>query len=215
MFDSIFKALIAKISRFIFIKQVTGLDNIPRGKGLIIASNHTSYMDIWALLVVFYLKEKRYIRFLAKKELLKGQHVKILSKLFESPLTRPIYFDDNSSRKEVYGECIKALKKGQVIGIFPEGGRSPNGKISKGKTGMVRLSVLAKVPIVPIGINGAFEIMPKGKNIPKFKKIITLNIGKPIYPDRYNKKMNNISIKRDTKIIMRRIAELIGQKYNY
>ena len=214
MFDSLFKTLITKISWSIFINRATGLENIPRNKGFIIAANHTSYMDIWILAVVFYLKEKNIVRFIAKKILTKDAHVKTLIRLF-GPLTVPIYFDSNTSKEELFEEATKTLKKGQIIGIFPEGERNTAAEIRKGKTGMTRLAIISKSPIVPIGINGTYEIMPK-KNTPKFKKIVTLNIGKPIYLNKYyNKKITKKLLRNINDEIMKEIAKLAGRRYSY
>ena len=111
--------------------------------------------------------------------------------------------------------AIKALKDGKVIGIYPEGTRSLTGKLQKAKTGVARLALAAKVPVVPVGLIGMFEILPKGCYIPKFKRA-TINIGNPIYFKKYyNKKINNKILNEITTKIMNEIAKLSNQKYNF
>jgi len=214
MFVKILEYIIGGITYILFIKNVDGVRNIPDKGPYIIASNHTSYMDIWAITIVLYFKKNQYIRFLAKKELLQDWYVTFLQKLFYKPENKPIYFDINNPRNDLIKECIRTFKKNQIIGIFPEGKRSLDGKIQKGKTGVVRISLGGKVPIIPIGITGAFEIMPTGKNIPKLKKNITLNIGKPIYLNKYyEKKITKKLLRNTTDNIMKEIARLSGQRY--
>ena len=101
------------------------------------------------------------------------------------------------------------------MGIFPEGKRSLDGKIQKGKTGVVRIALGGRVPIIPMGITGAFEIMPIGKGIPKLKKSVKLKIGKPIYLDKYYKrKITKKLLRNITDEVMKEIAKLSGQRYN-
>lgn len=214
MFIKILEYIIGGITYILFIRKISGIKNIPDKGSYIIASNHTSYMDIWAIILVLYFKKKRYIRFVAKKELLQDWYVRTLQNLFYKPENKPIYFDTNNPRKALIKKSIEALKKNQIIGIFPEGIRSLDGKIQRGKTGVVRIALRGKVPIIPVGIRGAFDIMPTGKNIPKLKKNITLNIGKPIYLDKYYKKKITKKLLRNiTDNIMKEIARLSGQGY--
>ena len=110
--------------------------------------------------------------------------------------------------------AIKALNKGKIIGIHPEGTRSLTGKLQKGKTGVARLALGAKVPIVPVGLIGTFEILPKGKYIPKLKKA-KINIGKPIYLNKYyDRKITKKLLRKITDDIMGDIAKLSNEKYN-
>ena len=107
------------------------------------------------------------------------------------------------------------LTQGKIIGIYPEGTRTLDGKLQRGKTGAARLALAAKVPIVPVGLIGTFEILPKGKNIPKLKRAI-VNIGKPIYFDKYYGKENDKkTIRLVTTKVMKEIAKLCKKKYGF
>ncbi|MAE43181.1 1-acyl-sn-glycerol-3-phosphate acyltransferase [Candidatus Woesearchaeota archaeon] len=192
----------------ISVKNVYGLENVPKKNGFIVAANHSSYMDIWSLSSTFLRKLKINIRFLAKKEL----YDMWLLRWFLSSYA-PIPFDRKLQKKIGLKEALNTLKKGDVVGLYPEGTRSLTGKIQKGKTGVARLALCAKVPVVPVGIKGAFEVMPKGTYIPRFKKNIIITIGKPMYFNKYyNKPITKKLLRKITDTIMREIAKLSGQR---
>ena len=215
MFTKLLENVLTHVTYIILIKKFEGVENLPKEKAFIVAANHTSYVDIWALLLVFYMKKKRYVRFIAKKELVQDWYVQLLQKLFLKPENKPIFFDKKTPREELFKKSLSALKRGHIVGIFPEGIRSSDGKIQKGKTGTARLALMAKVPIVPVGITGAFELMPTSKSAPKMKKSVKLKIGKPIYTNNYKKRKITKKLLREiTDKIMKEIAKLSGQKYN-
>lgn len=202
-----FRGPFIKYNYKFFIKRVNGLENIPEKTGFIIAANHSSYLDITVLTAVFLIKKNINIRYLAKKELFTNWLFKKLGVIFQG-----IPIDRERKGKEALQQAVKALKKGDVIGMYPEGERSLTGKIQRGKTGAARLALWAKVPVLPVGIKGAFELMPKGKIIPKFKKNIIINIGKPLYFNKYYGKQNKTIFRKVTVIIMGKIAELLKQR---
>ena len=123
--------------------------------------------------------------------------------------------DYKETNKKAFQTALGYLKKDGILAIFPEGTRSFDGKLQKTKTGIAKLATTAKVPIIPIGIIGSHKILPKGKSFPIFVRC-RVNIGKPIYLKEYYKNNSNKKIlKKVTRIIMKEIAKLIGQKYNY
>lgn len=203
------KRIIPPVVKFFWVKKVSGLQNIPKKGPFIIAANHSSYMDHFIMsALVPYLNRK--IHFLAKKE-----HFEGLFKRAWHTYAGAIPIDRNAGDKKALELAIKALKEGKIIGIHPEGTRSLTGKIQEAKTGVARLALLSKAPVVPVGLMGAFEILPKGKYIPKLKKA-AMNIGKPMHFERYpNKKINKKVLREVTTKIMKEIARLSKQKYNY
>lgn len=193
----------------LWIKKVNGVENIPKNSAFILSANHTSYADHFGLanLIVPNLDKK--LHFLAKKEHFDGSQ-----KIWHT-YAGAIPLDREKGGKEALKWAIKALKEGKIIGIYPEGTRSLNGKMQKGKTGVARLALEAKVPVVPVGLIGMFEILPKGKTIPRLKRA-TINIGKPIYFDKYyNRFMAKKLLRQITTKIMKEIAKLSKQKYSY
>lgn len=209
MVYSIGKRIIPPIVKFFWVREVKGMENLPKKGPFIIAANHVSYMDHFMMSqLVPYLDRK--IHFLAKKEHFEGFFKRAWHTYAEA-----IPIDRQKGGKETLKLAIKALKEGKIIGIHPEGTRSLTGKLQKAKTGVARLALISKVPVLPVGLVGTFEILPKGKYIPKFKKAV-MNIGEPIYfPEYYNKKINKIILGEVTGKIMKKIAKLCKQEYRH
>ncbi len=194
----------------LWIKEVNGLENIPKSGPFIIAANHESYMDhlIIACTLISHLNRK--IHFLAKKE-----HFDNIFKKAWHNYAGAIPIDRQAGGKEALKWAVWALKKGKIIAIHPEGTRTLTGKLQKGKTGVARLALAAKVPVLPVGLIGTFEILPKGKYIPKLRKA-TMNIGKPMYFDKYyNKRITKKMLREITTNMMKEIAKLCKQEYNF
>lgn len=192
----------------LYVSEVKGLENLPRHVAFIAAANHASYMDhlIIASYLITHLDRK--VHFLAKKE-----HFDNIFKKAWHIHAGAIPLDRQKGGKKALRWAIKALKEGKIIAIHPEGTRSLTGKLQEAKTGVARLALSAKVPVVPIGLIGTFDILPKGKYIPKFRRAV-INIGKPIYFNEY-KKINKRVLREVTTKIMKEIAKLCKQKYNY
>jgi len=211
------------ISRFLvavlikpFIKKVRGGENLIRDGPFILVCNHSSYFDdVIIPTIVLPIIDKK-------------MHFYVNSNYFNNKITRtclnhyeaiPIDTKKNKKQKQTNKKAFDAaliyLKKNEFVVIFPEGSRTKDGKIQKGKSGAVRLALGAKVPVIPMGIQGTFDLMPKGKIMPKFKKSVTVNIGKPIYFDKYSKRKRNKKLFNQlTEEIMKDIANLSGQRYN-
>jgi 1-acyl-sn-glycerol-3-phosphate acyltransferase len=193
-----------------FIRRIKGLENIPKDRGFIVAANHCSYVDhfmVGAFLVV-HLNKK--VHFLAKREHFQGWFQKLWHNW-----TSAIPIDREAGGKKALKEAVKCLKKGGIIAIYPEGTRSRTGKMQRGKTGIARLALQAKIPVLPIGLMGTFKILPRGKLIPKAKRA-DMNIGKLMYFDKfYGKESDKKSIRKVTDNIMKEIARLSRQKYKF
>ncbi len=194
-----------------FLGKCTGIEGIPKDKGAIIAANHSSYLDHFVVGCNVVSKLNKIAYFLAKKE----HFDNFLERQWHKYL-RAIPIDRQVGGKEALKEAIKHLKKGDLIMIYPEGTRTLTGKMNQAKTGVARLALAAKVPVIPMGITNTFEILPKGKRIPKFGKKADLNIGKPLYFDKYyGKEEDKATIKKVTTIIMNEIAKLADKKYEF
>lgn len=194
----------------LYVKEVSGLDNLTKRGACIVAANHTSYMDhmIIGAYIVSHLNRK--FHFLAKKE-----HFDNFFKKAWHDYVGAIPIDREKGGKRALRWALKALKESKIIAIHPEGTRSLTGKLQKAKTGIARLALLSKAPVIPIGLIGTFDILPKGKYIPRFKRAI-IKIGKPMYfPEYYNKKINKRILKEVTTKIMKEIAKLCKQEYTY
>lgn len=200
--------LIARLVNTTFIRKVKGVENLPKGGAFILAANHCSYMDHMIINAVSFIHLNRVVSFLAKKEHFRGAFQKRWHKW-----VRAIPIDRQAGGKNALKKAIRHLKRGGIIGIYPEGTRSSTGKIQKGKTGVARLAVAAKVPVVPVGLKGTFEIMPKGKLFPKPKRA-DIFIGKPMYFEKYyGNDENRKIIRMITNNIMKSIAKLTKQRF--
>ena len=194
----------------LWIKEIKGLENVPKHGPFIIAANHASYMDHFIIMSTLIPHLNKKIHHLAKKE----HFDNILKKAWHT-YVGAVPLDRQSGGKETLRWAIKALKEGKIIAIHPEGTRSLNGKLQKAKTGVARLALMSKVPVLPIGLIGTFEILPKGKYIPKARKA-AMNIGKPMKFGRYYiKKINKKVLREVTTKIMKEIGRLSKQKYNF
>ena len=140
-----------KIMVLPYIKKVNGLANIPKDRNFIIAANHSSYMDHLILATIFVNYVNKRMHFLAKKEHFEGFFQKSFHKWADA-----IPIDRQAGGKEALKWAINALKNNKIISIYPEGTRTLNGRIQKGKTGVARLVLGAKVPVLPIGLIGTF-----------------------------------------------------------
>jgi len=163
--------------RYLGLKlTVTGQENIPTEGGAIIAINHVGYLD-FALAGTALLPSKRYVRFMAKKE--------IFDNKIAGPLMRGMHHIsvDRSAGSSSFVAAMRALRAGEFIGIFPEGTISVSFEIKEIKSGAVRLAMGAGVPVIPVIVWGSQRIWTKGvkRNLRRQKVPISIAIGKPIY----------------------------------
>ena len=152
-----------------------GEHNVPRKGGAILAINHTSYLD-FALAGTAALPAKRYVRFMAKKE--------IFDNKIAGPLMRGMHHInvDRSNGSASFVGALRALKSGEIIGIFPEGTISTSFEIKGLKSGAVRLAIGAGVPVIPTIVWGGQRVYTKGVK-PSFKRAntpVTVSFGEPI-----------------------------------
>ena len=208
MFYFFLKFFIFPVIRLVWVKRVDGLSNIPKHNGVIVASNHESYFDF----ICFSAVCPRRIYYLAGEVFFK--------KWWWRPLvvfTGQIRVDRNQKDKSsVISQAVKALKQGKVVGIFPEGTRSADGKLQKAYTGIAKIALKSQVLVVPVGMVGTFEIMSRHKKIPRFKRC-DIVIGQPINLSNYYDKKEDQNLLREItdNIIMKNIAHLTKEKYNF
>lgn len=176
MFYYVVKAICWLIFKIFWKIDVVGIENVPKEGGLILASNHVSYLDP----IVLAITMKRKICFIAKKEAFNNIFGStILKQLNAFPVDRG-KIDIRSLKK-----ALSILQENKVLGIFPEGTRSANGELQELKLGMIKIAMKTGVPILPVGILGTYEIYPHGKTFPVlFKNKITVYYGPLQYFDK-------------------------------
>jgi 1-acyl-sn-glycerol-3-phosphate acyltransferase len=195
------------IVRPFWIKNIVGLKNIPRNGAAILAFNHQSFFDF----ICFAAISPRNIHYLAAE------------KFFYHPLTRLVMIltgqikvnRNDHDKKGVHEMIEKHVKKGSLIGIFPEGTRSPHEKeMLKAFTGVAQFALKHKVPIIPIGIIGTYEVMAKHHKRPNFKKVVTINIGEPLhFHEHHGKYTDRLICTEVTEGVMSEIEKLSGKYY--
>lgn len=207
------KEIITSIVK-LWIRKVNGLENIPKDKPFIIAANHSSFLDDFSMppIVISYLNKK--VHMYCNDRFYKN---KFFAAFLNWASCIPISIE--TKNKEVNRRAFKLalgyLKKGEPVGVFPEGGRSPDGKLREAKTGIAKLALAAKVPVLPIGMIGSYKVLPKGAKFPKFKRF-DIKVGKLIYLDKYFGKENNKKVLKEvTRLIMKEIAKLTNLEYKY
>ncbi len=195
--------------KLFWIKRVSGLENIPKEGAAILAFNHQSYFDFICFIAVC----PRHIHYLSAE--------KFFSSYFWRPVMKimgQIKVERTSKNKNLLHSSIQShLKRGKLVGIFPEGTRSPHKeKMLEAFIGVARYAYHGNVPVIPIGIKGAYEVMSRFDEKPKIKKSIQIIIGSPIDLSVYHKsKLNRKAFKIITNKIMLRISELSGKSYPY
>jgi 1-acyl-sn-glycerol-3-phosphate acyltransferase len=153
-----------------------GVENIPREGGAILAMNHIGYLD-FALIGTCALPVKRYVRFMAKRELFDNKIV--------GPLLRGMHHIsvDRSSGSASFVAALRALRAGEIVGIFPEGTISVSFELKEFKSGAVRLAIGADVPIIPVAVWGSQRIWTKKvkRDLSRKKVPIFVAFGEPLY----------------------------------
>lgn len=191
--------------------KVEGLENIPRSGPAILASNHLAVMDSFYLPLVV----RRRITFLAKAEYFTGTGLKgWLSRWFFTSVGQvPIDRNDSDSAQAALRTAERLLGEGKLLGMYPEGTRSPDGRLYKGKTGMGRLALQTGVPVIPVAMIGTNVVNPPGTSMLRFGRV-TVRFGKPMDFSRFEGMAGNRFIERAvTDEVMYELMGLTGQEY--
>ncbi|GAB11851.1 putative acyltransferase [Gordonia araii NBRC 100433] len=203
--------LMGPFLRMIGRPKVTGLENLPADGPAILASNHLAVVDSFYLPLVI----PRRMYFLAKAEYFTGTGFKGAFQrwFFGSTGQIPI---DRSGADAAAGALVAAtrqLDKGDLMGMYPEGTRSPDGRLYKGKTGLARLALETGVPVIPVAMVGTDKLNPPGTILPR-PAHIEVHIGKPLDFARFEGMGGNRFIERAvTDEIMYELMQLSGQQY--
>ncbi|HNY97496.1 MAG TPA: lysophospholipid acyltransferase family protein [Candidatus Pacearchaeota archaeon] len=173
------KLFISPVISALFIKEIRGRENIP-AHNFILASNHQSHLD---LVVNGSLCVPRKFRFIGQVDQYTGFEGFLRDVIYFLSGTIPMDRKNRESKDRALAVASDTLKKGESIIVFPEGTRSRTGQMGKGKKGVAWLMMSSRIPVLPVAISGAFELMPPGGKI-QIKKNIRINIGKTLYfPD--------------------------------
>lgn len=202
------KSFLIPILTLLFRPKVTGLRNVPHTGPVIIASNHLSFSDsIFMPLVV-----PRKVTFLAKSEYFTSPGIKGFIKKLTFITLGQVPVDRSGGRRSEAALLtgLSLLQTGDCLGIYPEGTRSPDGRLYKGRTGIARMAIESGAAIVPVAMFNTAEIQPTGQVVPKVRRV-EMVFGEPMY---FEGDVTDLKLLREvTDRIMNTIQSLSGQEY--
>lgn len=211
MFYWVVRALLAPILRPLFRPWIEGLQNIPATGPAILASNHLSFLDS----IFLPLLAPRRITFLAKMDYFTERGPKgFFKRLFFTGVGQvPIDRSGGAASEAALRTGVRILSEGQLLGIYPEGTRSPDGRLYRGKIGVARMALEANVKVIPVAMIGTFEVQPPGQFWPNVRRV-GIRVGKPLDFSRYEGLEDDRFVLRSmTDEILYELMMLSGQEY--
>ncbi len=203
--------VLGPLLKLLFRPDVEGLHHVPRTGPVILACNHLSFSDsIFTPLLV-----KRRVTFVAKAEYFTGKGIKgwLMRQFFSGTGTIPVDRSGGKAAQAALDTLLRVLREGGVAGIYPEGTRSPDGRLYRGKTGVARLALESGALVVPVALLNTDEIQPTGTLIPKVKRV-RMRFGAPLDFSRYASGKGDRFVERAvTDEIMYELMTLCGRPY--
>jgi len=198
---------IGPVIRLLYRPKVKGLENVPFEGGAILAANHQSFLDDFLLPLVL---KKRKPTILAKADYFDNWYT---AWFFKGAGCVPVRREGGSASLAALQTAVDALKEGKLVALFPEGTRSPDGRLYRGKTGVARIALEAQVPVIPVAIVGTYELWPYDKKAPKAGRT-EIRFGKPLTFERhFETPADRFVLRSVTDEIMYEIMLLSGQAY--
>ena len=203
--------ILGPVLKLLFRPRVRGLENVPKAGPVILACNHLSFSDsIFTPLMV-----DRRVTFVAKAEYFTGKGIKgwLMRQFFAATGTIPVDRSGGKAAQAALDTLLRVLRAGGVTGIYPEGTRSPDGRLYRGKTGVARLALESGAVVVPVGLLNTDEIQPSGTLIPKIQRVRMI-FGEPLDFARYAQSRGDRFVERAiTDEIMYELMTLTGREY--
>ncbi|UYG16500.1 1-acyl-sn-glycerol-3-phosphate acyltransferase [Brachybacterium huguangmaarense] len=215
MLYNVFKPVVVLLLRLIWRPRIEGAENIPDRGGVILASNHLSVADTYFMPA----QVRRTVHFLAKADYYAGGSLanRVLGLFLRSIGVMPINRNGGSASRAALTTGLALLAEGRVLGIYPEGTRSPDGRLYRGKTGAARMALESGCPIVPIAMIGAFEAQQGRRFLPHRHPRIRTVVGTPLdaraLADASGAELEGPRLRVVTDAVMAAIRELSGQEY--
>ncbi|MFC6043016.1 lysophospholipid acyltransferase family protein [Nocardioides hankookensis] len=174
---SVLHAVVPPVAKLVWRPTVTGLDNVPRTGAVLLASNHLSFADSLVIPIV----APRKVHFLAKSDYFRGGGIKgrLQKAWFEGMGMLPVDRDDPRAAIASLDTALEVLGRGDAFGLYPEGTRSRDGRLYRGRTGVAHLALTAGVPVVPVGITGTEKLQPVDARFPRVVPV-SISFGEPI-----------------------------------
>ncbi|MEU2927618.1 lysophospholipid acyltransferase family protein [Streptomyces sp. NPDC007251] len=208
---ALIKAVLGPIMRLMFRPQVEGAEHIPGDGPVILAGNHLTFIDSIVLPVV----TKRQVFFIGKDEYVTGKGVKgrLMAWFFTGVGMIPVDRDGASGGVAALMTGRRILEEGRIFGIYPEGTRSPDGRLYRGRTGIARLTLMTGAPVVPFAMIGTDKLQPGGRGIPRPGRV-TVRFGEAMEFSRYDgMDRDRYVLRAVTDSVMAEVMRLSGQEY--
>ncbi len=205
------RIIIGPVINMLFRPWAKGLENIPEDGPAILVSNHLSFSDS----IFLPLAVPRPVAFLAKSEYFNGTGLKgkLTAAFFRMTNQLPMDRSGGAASAHSLSAGVDILETGTLLGIYPEGTRSPDGRLYRGKTGVAKLVLTAGVPVIPVAMIGTDKVQPIGRRIPNIRRIGVI-VGEPLDFSRYEGLSDDRFIQRSvTDEIMYELMRLSGQEY--
>ncbi|WP_433210287.1 lysophospholipid acyltransferase family protein [Dactylosporangium sp. CS-047395] len=207
------KMTIAPTVRLLWRPKIIGVDNVPKTGPVILASNHQSVLDS----VMMGAIAPRNVYFLAKDQYFRGPGLKgaalrnIMYGLNQIPVDR----SGGRASLLALDAALPVLRAGHVLGIFPEGTRSTDGRLYRGRPGVAKLALDAPAPIIPVGLMGFDQVLPVGASLPKLGPKVEVRIGEPLDLSQWQGggEVDSRALREVTLKLMNAIQQLTGQEY--
>jgi 1-acyl-sn-glycerol-3-phosphate acyltransferase len=204
------RTVLAPLARLIYRPVIEGRENIPRTGPLLLASNHLSFIDSFVIPLV----APRRVVFLAKSEYFTGHGLRgvWMRWLFTALGAVPVQRGGTlGAAQEGLDSALEILKEGLAFAIYPEGTRSRDGRLYRGRTGVAWLALTAGCPVVPVALLGTQDIQPVGSRVPRIRKV-TVRFGKPLDFSHLRGAKPGPARRVATDAVMAAIHELSGQE---
>jgi 1-acyl-sn-glycerol-3-phosphate acyltransferase len=205
------RAVAGPLLRLLWRPEITGTEHIPATGGAIIASNHLSILDS----VFLPLMLERPVTFAAKSEYFTGTRLSDRFAAAYMRATKQLSVDRGVARSAqgTLEAALRLLQAGELFGIYPEGTRSPDGKLYRGRTGVGWLALASGVPVIPVAMIGSDRVLPPGHTVPRLHRI-GIRVGQPLTFESYRDARPAAQARRAiTDEVMKAIQDLSGQEY--
>ena len=210
MLYTVVNTVVPPLAKAIWRPTVEGIENVPLSGPVIVASNHLSFADSLVIPIV----APRQVVFLAKADYFTGTGVKgaLIRGWFKGIGMIPVDRDDTKAAIASLETALEVLGRGEAFGIYPEGTRSRDGRLYRGRTGVAHLALTSGAPVVPVGLVGTENIQPVGSTLPRLAKV-TVRFGAPLrFEGRYDDVPAGRARREVTDEVMAAIQALSGQE---
>jgi 1-acyl-sn-glycerol-3-phosphate acyltransferase len=208
---ALIKAVLGPIMRLMFRPRVEGAEHIPGDGPVILAGNHLTFIDS----IVLPLVCDRQVFFIGKDEYVTGKGFKgrLMAWFFTGVGMVPVDRDGASGGVAALMTGRRILEEGRIFGIYPEGTRSPDGRLYRGRTGIARLTLMTGAPVVPFAMIGTDKLQPGGAGIPRPGRV-TVRFGEAMEFSRYEgMDRDRYVLRAVTDSVMAEVMRLSGQEY--